>query len=100
MDPKRADGTLALPVQVLQRAADLAKCRSKLIEQSNARIRQRYAARRAIEEAHAESPLQSAHRLAERRRRDPQPRSRSAEAAQFGDLYERRQGGHFFRKHR
>jgi electron transfer flavoprotein alpha subunit len=64
IDPERADGPLALPVQVLQCTADLAKCRLELIEQSNPRIRQRYAARRAIEEAHAQSLFQLAHGLA------------------------------------
>ena len=56
-------------------------------------IGRRYAARRAVQQAHTEALLQLPDRVAERRGRDAETRCRGTEAAIIGDSNERGQIG-------
>jgi len=86
-------GPLALLVQVLERAGDLADCRPQPLEQAHAGVGHRYAARRAVQQAHLETLLQLSHRVAERRGRDTQTRCRGSKAPLIGNSDERVQIG-------
>ena len=61
-----SQGALALLVQVFESARDLTDCRPQPLEQAQAGIGHRYAARRAIHQPHPETLLQLSHRMAER----------------------------------
>ena len=80
-----------LLVQVLQGAGDLGDRRSQSLQQAPPLVGQRDAARRAMQQADAEAFLQLSHRVAERRGRNADPRSRRPEAELIGDGDERRQ---------
>jgi hypothetical protein len=80
-------------LQVLQRAGDARDCGPQLLDQAKPGIGQRYAARRAVQQAHPEVLLELPHRVAERRGGDTETRCCGTEAAIVGNSDERGQIG-------
>ncbi len=64
VDPERAGRRVAEAVHLVQRVADIAQRRSEPFEQAPAGLRQRDAARGAVEQADAQALLQPADRVA------------------------------------
>ena len=91
IDPQPPHGPLALLVQVLERAGDLADCRPQPLEQAQAGVGHRHAACRAVEQTYPETPLQLPHRVAERRRGDAEAGGRPSKAQLIGNGDERSQ---------
>ena len=93
IDPQPPHRPLALLVQVLERAGDLIDGGAQSLEQALAGVGHRYAAGRAVEEAHPQTLLELPHGMAERRRRDAEPRGGGAKAARIGNRHEGGQVG-------
>ena len=93
VDPQAAARLVPRLAQVLQRTVDLVDRRPQPLEQVVAGVGQGNAARRAVQQAHAEALLELPHRVAERRGRDVEPGRRDPETEVLGDGDERGQFG-------
>ena len=87
------EGMPLLALEVVQPPRDLLDRRPKPVEQAQARIGERDAPRRAVQQSEPETLLEVPHRVAERRRRDADTRRRRPEAEIVGDGNERGQIG-------
>ena len=85
IDAQRAGRLAAKIVQVFQRIVDIAERRADPREQPLARLRQRDAARGAVDQPQIEPLLDMAQRVAERRGRDAKLGRRRAKTAVSGD---------------
>ncbi len=81
VDAQGAARRAAVAAGLLHRAADRAECRRHAGDELLAGLRQRDAARGAVEQAHADARLQRRHGVAQRRGRHAQLHGGSAEAA-------------------
>src|SRR6516162_680558 len=88
-----AEGVLLLALELVQPPGDLLYRRPKPLEQTQARIGERDAPRRAVEQSEPKTLLEVSHCVAECRRRDADTRRRRAEAEIVGDGNERSQIG-------
>ena len=93
IETQAPEGMPLLALQVVKSPGDLLDRRPKPVEQAQARIGERDAARRAVQQAEPEALLEVPHRVAERRGRDTDARRRRPEAEIVGDGNERGQIG-------
>ena len=85
IEPQASEGMSLLALEVVQSPRDLLDRRPKPVEQPQARIGERHAPRRAVQQAEPESLLEVPHRVAERRGRDADARRGRPEAEIIGD---------------
>ena len=93
IETQAPEGMPLLALQVVKSPGDLLDRRPKPVEQAQARIGERDAARRAVQQSEPEAFLEVPHCVAERRGRDADARRRRSEAEIVGDGNERRQIG-------